>query len=99
MEIKIDIDESCKKCREALKYFKGLHTQNKDVYMNMNMKEYTLIDGLYLTPDFNSCGNLTHFHIMRADEETLANALKGIKIRKEESKKIKELKKKNAIQI
>ena len=46
MKIEININEDCKYCKKELKYFKSLFKQNKDIYMNMNMKTYKFIDGI-----------------------------------------------------
>lgn len=72
MEVKIQISESCKKCKEAFKYFKKLHRQNKKAYGGFIIKPTPKSDkefmsnrirGLILTPDYNSGGHLTHFHM------------------------------------
>ena len=72
MEIKIEIDDTCKHCKSGLNYFKKLNKQNKDNYMGIKLfpvvhKDEDLIKrilkGIVLTPNYNSCGHLTHFHI------------------------------------
>lgn len=55
----------------------------------MNMKDYTLIDGILLFPDYNSQGHLTHFHIARANKIALINTIKSIEKSEEESKIMK----------
>ena len=70
MEIKIKIDSSCKHCKAGLVYFKKLHKQNKNAYLGYKIKpnskgEQEAINGIVLTPDYNSCGHLTHFHIRK----------------------------------
>ena len=92
MHIEINIDEDCKNCKKSLKYFNSLLKQHKKCYANMNMVNYTLLNGIYLSPDYNCMGHLTHFHIEKADSEFLEKLAKRIKSQEEESKKIKELK-------
>lgn len=92
MEIKINIDESCSNCKEAMKWFKELQKRHKDCYMNMDMKTFKRIDGIILIPDYNSEGYLTHFHIQRADLESLKNMVVSIEVSEKESKKIREMK-------
>lgn len=78
MEIKIQIDESCKHCKDGLKYFRKLHKQNKKAYggyilhpisrlikEKRDLGEKDRIKGILLTPDYNSAGHLTHFHIRK----------------------------------
>ena len=72
MEVKIEIDDSCKHCKSGLAYLKKLYRQNKNAYMGFiihptpksdkEMMEKK-IKGIVLTPDYNSEGHLTHFHI------------------------------------
>lgn len=75
--IEIQIDDSCKLCKEGLKYFRKLHKQNKKAYMNVEIHPTPKSDedlmkriiwGLILTPDYNSAGHLTHFHIRKEHE-------------------------------
>ncbi len=72
MEIKIEIDDSCKHCKKALVYLNKLYQRNKNAYMGFIIhptpksdKEMMdkKIKGITLTPDYNSAGHLTHFHI------------------------------------
>lgn len=78
MEIKIEIDESCKHCKEALEYFNELHKRNKEAYgafilhpisrfinEKRDLGEQDRIKGITLIPDYNSEGHLTHFHIKK----------------------------------
>ena len=97
-EITINIDdEYCKNCKKEIEYLKELQKQHKDVYMNM--KNYKFLDGIYLSPDFNSAGHLTHWHIQKADKSFLQTMIKIIESQEKESdaiKKVKEeMKKKN----
>lgn len=82
MEIKIQINEGCKHCKEALKYFDKLHKQNKKAYAGYilhpiskfvkrgrDLGEEDRIKGLLLRPDYNSLGHLTHFHIEKEGEK------------------------------
>lgn len=81
-QITINIDESCKHCKEALKYFEELHKQNKKAYGSFilhpvsrfikekrDLGEQDRIKGLLLTPDYNSEGHLTHFHLNIEDKK------------------------------
>lgn len=72
MEIEINIDDNCKICKEALKYFNKLYKRNKNAYMSFIIKPLPKSDkefveskirGLTLTPDYNASGYLTHFHL------------------------------------
>ena len=76
MEIKINIDESCKHCKEGLVYLKKLYKRNKNAYGSFilhpisrlikekrDLGEEDKINGINLIPDYNSSGYLTHFHI------------------------------------
>jgi hypothetical protein len=92
MEIKIELSD-CKSCKEGLRYFKLLQKQHKRHYANMNMKNYTLIDGIYLSPDYNCSGHLTHFHISKADKITLKRTIEAIERQEKESKTIMKAKK------
>jgi hypothetical protein len=94
MEIKVNINESCKNCKRSLIYFKTLQKKHKKYYANMNMKDYTLINSICLAPDYNCSGHLTHFHIEKASKEFLKMMIKGIENSEKESKKIMEFKKK-----
>jgi hypothetical protein len=79
MEMNITIDENCKHCKKSLKYLKSLYKLNKSYYANRNMKDFTLIDGLILIPDYNSQGHLTHFHLEIANTKTLERMEKNRK--------------------
>jgi len=83
MEITINIDEHCKHCKEALKYLKKLYKRNKKAYMNYilspvsrflkekrDIGEQDRIRSLILSPDYNSEGYLTHFHLNIEEELT-----------------------------
>lgn len=76
MEIKIQIDESCKHCKKGLTYLKKLYKQNKNAYgcyilhpvsrfikEKRDLGKQDRIKGIILIPDYNSHGYLTHFHI------------------------------------
>ncbi len=72
MEIKIEIDDSCKHCKSGLSYLKRLYKQNKNAYMSFIIHPTPKSDeemmknkikGITLIPDYNSAGHLTHFHI------------------------------------
>ena len=68
-EIKIQIDESCNSCKKGLIYLEKLYKKNKNVYGNFVFNPVSKkvknkrINGIVLTPDYNSEGHLTHFHI------------------------------------
>lgn len=81
-EITIRIDESCKDCKNGLKYFQKLHKRNKNAYAcfilhpisrllkeKRDIGEQDRIRGLKLIPDYNSEGYLTHFHIMEEKKQ------------------------------
>jgi hypothetical protein len=93
MEIKIFVSD-CKLCKAGIKYFKSLYNQNKKIYAHFNMEDYTLIDGILLTPDYNCAGHLTHCHIARANKTALLNTIKSIEQSEKESRILKEVKKK-----
>ncbi|MFX0133350.1 MAG: hypothetical protein ACFFDN_06890 [Candidatus Hodarchaeota archaeon] len=93
-EIKIFINDSCGYCKKALKYFNSLHKRKKGAYMHYT-KDFEIINGISITPDYNSEGHLTHFHIHETTKEFLEHCLKHIEIMKKESKMIKKLRKKN----
>lgn len=76
MELKIQIDESCKHCKKSLSYLKKLYRRNKKAYGDFilhpiskfikrgrDLGEEDRIKGLILRPDYNSEGYLTHFHL------------------------------------
>ena len=72
MEVKIEIDDSCKHCKKGLAYFKLLHKQNKNNYMGIKLLPFVkkdedlvkrIITPIVLRPNYNSAGHLTHFHI------------------------------------
>ena len=88
MEIKIQINESCKHCKEGLKYFKKLQKRNKKAYGSYilhpvsrfikekrDLGEQDKINGIKLTPNYNSSGYLTHFHI--EEEKSSSNTKKS----------------------
>lgn len=75
-EIKINIDDDCKFCKEGLAYLKKLYKPNKKAYgcfilhpisrlikEKRDLGEQDKIKGITFTPDYNSSGHLTHFHI------------------------------------
>lgn len=77
-EIKITIDENCKFCKKTLIYFKKLHKRNIKAYgsfilhplsrfvkENRDLNDSDRIKGIKLTPDYNSDGYLTHFHMLK----------------------------------
>ncbi len=76
MEIKIEIDDSCKHCKIGLRYLNKLYKQNKKAYMGFiihpapksdkEMME-NKIPEIILTPDYNASGHLTHFHIRKQE--------------------------------
>lgn len=79
--IEIPIDNECKYCKEALKYFKKLHKRNTNAYMQYIIKPITKffkrgrdlneedrIKGIFISPDYNSEGYLTHFHMMTEED-------------------------------
>ena len=89
MQIKINIDDSCKLCKKGLKYFKSLHKRHKDNYVNINMKTYKFINSLVLIPDYNSEGYLTSFHIDELTEDLARFILKKLEVNKESKKLVK----------
>lgn len=89
MKIEIEINESCKICKKELKYFKLLQKRHKGFYANMDMKTYKLLNGIILSPDYNSEGYLTHFHITQASKEHLLKVIKAIEISEHESELMK----------
>lgn len=93
MEIKIDIDDNCKFCKEALKYLNSLYRRRKGAYMHFT-KDFKLINGLVLSPDYNSEGHLTHFHISEATKQFHKDCIKHMDIMEKESKAVKELRRK-----
>lgn len=95
MKIEINIDEYCVHCKEGLKYFKELQKKHPNCYANMNMKEWTYIAGLYLTPDYNSCGHLTHFHLSKGAKKTLIGLAENMYRMEADSKKLKKIMRKN----
>lgn len=92
MEISITINEGCEHCKKALKYFKFLEKKHLNFYANMNLENYEFIDPMILSPDFNSCGHLTHFHIERTNEKSLSIMLKNMSTQREIAKKVMKLK-------
>ncbi len=75
-EIKIEIDDNCKHCKKALAHLKKLYKRNKNAYggyilhpvqrfidEGRDLGEQDRILGITLSPDYNSEGHLTHFHI------------------------------------
>lgn len=92
MEINISINEGCKHCKKALKYFEFLKKKHPELYANMNMKSYEFIEPMVLSPDFNSCGYLTHFHIEKANVEGLLKFADLMKKQKSDAKKLVKLK-------
>lgn len=81
MEIKFEVDETCKHCKKALKYLKSLYKRNKKAYGNFilhpamrfiergrDLGDEDRIPGVRLIPDYNASGYLTHFHIQKDDE-------------------------------
>ena len=77
MELKFEIDESCKMCRKTLKHWKLLHKRNRNAYggfvINLHPKTdkelyENRVDGIILRPDYNYMGYLTHFHIVSEKE-------------------------------
>jgi hypothetical protein len=93
MELKIQINNNCEECLSGLRYFNSLRKKHKNHYINMNLKTYLYLENVILTPDYNSCGNLTHFHISRGNKETYKNIIAKIEVSEVESKKILGLKK------
>jgi len=93
MKIEIWLDKDCKLCKDGIKYFKKLHKQNKEVYMHYNIKTFSPIDSILLTPDFNSEGHLTHFHIGRLDKKTIIHLLREMEILEKEAKLLKKMRK------
>ena len=65
MILKLEIDKSCNECKQGLQLVKFYTQQksNKNFYGGYNFKTSKLLKKLIVTPDFNSCGNLTHWHI------------------------------------
>jgi len=72
MEIKVEVNNSCKNCKNGLAYLKKLYKQNKNAYMSFTLHPLPKSDeelmkrkikGILLIPDYNSSGHLTHFHI------------------------------------
>lgn len=90
--IKISIDDSCKFCKETLKYFDNLYKRRKGAYMHFT-KDFKVIEGIVITPDYNSEGYLTHFHINKATKKFLKDCIKHIEIMEKESESIKKLRK------
>ena len=75
--MEINIDESCKHCKKGLMYLKKLNKQNKKAYMNFILHPIPKSDeefkkrrikGIVLSPDYNSSGHLTHFHILLEED-------------------------------
>ena len=77
-EIKILVDDQCSHCKMGLAYLKKLYERNKKAYGGFilppvsqlikekrDLNEKDRIKGIVLTPDYNSEGHLTHFHIRR----------------------------------
>lgn len=93
MEIKININEDCAECKKGLKYFKSLNKRHKDIYANMNMKTYKFIEGISLSPVFNSEGYLTHFHISKLNKKFAREIFEALEKNERNSKKITKLKK------
>ena len=72
--VKFWLDSSCSFCKKEIKkineYFKNLNT--KEVYMNVFMRgenKGKKLPSIKLTPDYNSAGILTHWHINFIEEE------------------------------
>lgn len=98
MELEIKIDEDCGNCKKSLKYFKFLQKRHRKYYGNMIMEDYSFIDGLFLIPDFNSSGYLTHFHVEKADMKTMKNFIKIFETQKKYCKIMqREIKKKKKV--
>lgn len=89
-ELKFEIDEDCKHCKEVLKYLKELKKRNEKAYgpyilhpISKFIKEgrdlgsEDRIPGITLTPDYNSLGYLTHFHVQK--EEIIKQLKKELK--------------------
>jgi len=89
MEIKIQIDENCKFCKKGLAYLKKLYKRNKRAYGNFilhpvsrfikekrDLGEQDRIKGIILSPDYNSKGYLTHFHIEKDKINYAKNVMK-----------------------
>lgn len=83
MKIEINIDSSCKKCKDGLKYFNHLRKPNKNAYMqfilhpvsrfierNRDLGEEDRIPALILHPYYNYAGQLTHFHISKEEKQS-----------------------------
>lgn len=77
-ELKFEINEKCKHCKDNLKYLKKILKRNKKAYGSFilhpisrfikrgrDLGEEDRILGIILRPDYNSEGHLTHFHIQK----------------------------------
>ncbi len=91
-EIKINIDDDCKHCKEGLKYLEKLQKRNKNAYMGVilnpisrfikrgrDLGEEDRIKGIILRPDYNALGFLTHFHIEKEGFTILKGGKNGRK--------------------
>jgi len=67
MAITIDIDENCASCQDGLSYFEELQYRHERHYGSLNLDTQKRLPGILLTPDYNSFGILTHFHIKREE--------------------------------
>jgi len=72
MKIEINTDDSCKFCKEGIKHLKKLWKRNRDAYacyilhpLPKTDKDFLgrKIKGIVLTPDYNTEGHLTHWHV------------------------------------
>ena len=95
MDIKVNLDESCKNCKIGLKYFKELHKRHKNHYAFLNMKSYMPIASILITPDYNCSGHLTHFHISKADKKFLEKYLARTIVMEKEAKLMSKFRLKN----
>lgn len=66
INLSINIDDSCNHCKKGLKYLQKLFKKNRNAYGNMILIGTAQeIKGLIISPDYNSKGYLTHFHIRK----------------------------------
>jgi|LGOV01.1.fsa_nt_gb hypothetical protein len=72
--VKFRIDSSCSLCKEHIEKIKEYFgSQRKDAYINEYLrgsKKGKKLGSIKITPDFNSCGHLTHWHISFIEEES-----------------------------
>lgn len=61
--ITLRIDDSCEQCRKALRRITSWRKPHKTHYGSAHKKTGKLIKGIVIRPDYNSCGNRTHYHI------------------------------------